>query len=75
MILPDPTFQGGAGGVGSVVLLDESQFTDPDGNPIPDSVLDATTSLTRDPTTGQIYIDSSAEGAVGGPAGPSSADC
>jgi hypothetical protein len=71
MMLPDPSFQGGEGGVGSTVLLDQKAFTDSQGNAIPVEVLEEA-GFTRDPDTGQIYIDASTPGAgVGGPAGPS----
>lgn len=70
MMLPDPTFQGAEGGVGSTILLEEKAFTDSQGDPIPVEVLNRA-GFSRDPATGRIYIDSSQPGAgVGGPAGP-----
>jgi hypothetical protein len=55
---------------GDVVLIEESEFRDQDGNPISASVLDAS-GFRRDPTTGNIYIETTTpQAAVGGPAGP-----
>lgn len=72
MMLPDPTFQGAEGGVGSTVLLNEKDFTDSQGNAISADVLNAAGFL-RDPDTGQIYLDAGTPGAgVGGAAGPAS---
>jgi hypothetical protein len=70
MMSADATFQGGAGGVGSVALLGVEDFVDAQGNPIPAETLEEAGFL-RDPTTGAIYIDSGTPGAgVGGPIGP-----
>jgi hypothetical protein len=72
MMLPDPTFQGAEGGVGSTVLLNEKDFTDSQGNAISADVLNEAGFL-RDPDTGQIYLDAGTPGAgVGGAAGPAS---
>ena len=75
LMLADPTFQGGLGGVGSTVLIGEGAFIDAQGNAISTEVLDAA-GFTRDPVTGQIYVDGSDGGAaVGGPAGPTNKGC
>jgi hypothetical protein len=69
IMLPDPTFQGGAAGVGDVVLFDESQFVDSNGEPIPLDILTAA-GFNRD-AEGNIYVDSSQpDSGVGGPTGP-----
>jgi hypothetical protein len=72
LMLPDPTFQGGETNTAgtNAVLIDESAFTDSQGNAISVDVLNAA-GFTQDPTTGQYYVDGSEpNAAVGGPAGP-----
>jgi len=69
-MLPDPTFQGGENGVGDTVLIDAASFSDQDGNAISATVLNAA-GFSRDPQSGQVYIDrTTPQAAVGGPAGP-----
>jgi len=70
MMLPDPTFQGGETGVGDTLLIDEGAFSDQNGNPITPTVLNSA-GFSRDPVSGQIWIDrTTPQAAVGGPAGP-----
>lgn len=57
-----------------IVLIDATAFTDSSGNAIPTSVLEAS-GFTKDPATGDIYIDTSYPGTgVGGATGPGD-DC
>ncbi len=75
IMLPDPTLQGGEGGVGSTILLPASAFQDPQGNAISLDVLEAA-GFSRDPTTGQLYVDGGTPNSgVGGPAGISKDAC
>jgi len=54
----------------NIVLIEESQFRDQQGNAISTSVLNAA-GFTRDPDSGEIYIErTTPQAAVGGPAGP-----
>lgn len=74
LMLPDPTFQGADGGIGSVTIIDKSAFSDPQGNPISTEVLEAS-GFIRDPITGDIVIDNAQPGTgLGGPTSPD-ADC
>ena len=70
MMLPDATFQGGEGGVGSTVLLGVEQFTDSQGNAISTDTLNAA-GFTQSADGSTYYVDgASPEAGVGGPSGP-----
>ena len=70
MMLPDATFQGGEGGVGSTVLLGVEQFTDSQGNAISTDTLNAA-GFTQSADGSTYYVDgASPEAGVNGPSGP-----
>jgi hypothetical protein len=70
IMLPDPSFQGAEGGVGSTVLLNQDDFVDAQGNPIPTNVLNEAGFTQGE--DGQYYVDGSEPNVgLGGPSGPS----